>query len=291
VEEPLAPRWPPLNRNERGRLTATATPEIELPVMPRRLSPSALEKFRACPKAFRLQYLDRAEGKDRPSAVLAVGNAVHHALERFYGLPAQHRNLELLHQALRAVWPEHRKDGCFRDELEEIEYGQQALAMLGRFADEHDLLAAPLAREQWLEARLANGIEVFGKVDRVDRVEGGLKVIDYKTGRRAVTQEALPELPAARVYALAAQERYDQPVVEVSLLYLALGRELTWRPDVGELDRARVALTAEIDDLRATSEFRATPGAQCRFCPFADSCEERTLVRLEDIAVLEEVPF
>lgn len=260
-------------------------------MLPRRLSPSALEKFRACPKAFRLQYLDKAEGRDMPSAVLAVGNAVHHALERFFGLPAQHRNLDLLHQALRAVWPEHRKDGCFRDELEEIEYGQQALAMLSGFADAHDLLAAPLAREQWLEARLANGIEVFGKVDRVDEVEGGLKVIDYKTGRRAIAQKALPELPAARIYALAAQDHYARPVVEVSLLYLALGRELTWRPDTGELDRARDALIAEIDGLRATNDFRATPGAQCRFCPFADSCEERTLVRLEDIAITQEVPF
>jgi putative RecB family exonuclease len=169
-------------------LTATATPETTLPVMPRRLSPSALEKFRSCPKAFRYQYVDKAEGDDRPGAVLAVGNAVHHALECFYGLPGEHRTLENLHQALRSVWGRHRKPGCFRDELEEIEYGQQALETLARFAGEHDLLARPLAREEWLEVRLPNGIEVFGKVDRVD---GGLKVIDYKTGRRAITQKTL----------------------------------------------------------------------------------------------------
>jgi hypothetical protein len=102
----------------------------------RRISPSAISRYVLCPKQYRLHDLERLGPKQQRSPILARANAVHHALERFYGLPPEHRQPENLERALRAVWPEHRV-GVFRSVDEEIFHGQAALEMLR-------VLAAPL---------------------------------------------------------------------------------------------------------------------------------------------------
>ena len=50
-----------------------------------RLSPSALDRFRACPKQFYLSDIERAPREAETSTVLMQGNAIHAALEKFYG--------------------------------------------------------------------------------------------------------------------------------------------------------------------------------------------------------------
>jgi hypothetical protein len=52
----------------------------------RRFSPAALERFRRCPKAFEFQHITGAQGQRHPSPLLGQANAIHHALERFFGV-------------------------------------------------------------------------------------------------------------------------------------------------------------------------------------------------------------
>lgn len=263
---------------------------------PRRMSPSGLERYRSCPKAFAYQYIEKAEQEDRPSPILVIGNAVHGALDRFYGLPDEHRSLDVLHQALRSVWPEHRNADAFMDTREESESGMAALEMLSRYADSHDLHARPREREGWGRAQLPNGIQVFGKLDRIDiDDDGAVTVIDYKTGRRAISEKEMPENVAAQIYCLAVADRFRGAAVTFRLEYLALGRDLSWSPTAEQLAAARerlVALTDEVHGLDyEAGEFVATPGAACGFCPFAYMCPDKDRVRLEDLVVSEAVPF
>lgn len=258
---------------------------------PKRMSPSALARFEECPKAFEYQYVLKTEGEDRPSPVLVVGNAIHAALERFFGLPTQDRSEDVLHQALRSVWPQYIKDGAFFDKDEEIDAGRDALALLSRFWETEDCTVKPRMREDWVSCGLPNGLRVFGRVDRIDDVEGGIAVVDYKTGKRAVSEKELPQTPAAKVYALAAQDRFRLPVMEVRLVYMALGKTVSWRPTADELEQAGRDLVALTDSIHATAAFEARPGAACRFCAYGSVCEDKDRVRLEDLVVSEEVGF
>lgn len=261
---------------------------------PSRLSPSAIARYRTCPKMFRLQDLERQAPKQEPSPIFARANAVHHALERFFGLPAEHRQAMNLERALRAVWPQHRKGGVFRNVDEEIEHGRAALEMLRLFGENFDLHAIPLAREQWLGKRLA-GIEVYGKVDRIDPVRGGgIEIIDYKTGTRPLEPEDLKQEPATQVYVAAAESAYDENVKRVRLIYLPLAREVAWDLEPEDAHDLRSKLekwAAHILDAADADTFPATPGPQCNWCPFALRCHERTQVRLEDLVPVEGLPF
>lgn len=270
---------------------APADGDPSIPI-PRRLSPSALERYRACPRQFLFADVERApRPEEPPSPILCQGNAVHHALERFYGLPLEDRGLENLHRALRAVWCEHRRRGTFSGREEEKRYGEEALEMLSRYADAYDLERVPLAREQWVQTPVEE-VQLFGKIDRVDEAAGGgLWLIDYKTGRRQLDPAELPEQSAVQLYAVAAEASFQREVERVSIIYLRSGDEVRWNPERDDIAEARERLARLIHEIKADTVFEANPGDQCRFCPFALSCPARQAVSLADLPLIEGMPF
>jgi RecB family exonuclease len=257
----------------------------------RRISPSAISRYGLCPKQYRLNDLERLAPKQQRSPILARANAVHHALERFYGLPPEHRQPENLERALRSVWPEHRV-GVFHSVDEEIFHGQAALEMLRVFGRTFDLDALPLAREQWLTAELPSGVQVFGKVDRIDPLRGGgIEIIDYKTGAKMLDERDLRGEPATWVYVAAAEAAYDELVRRVRLIYVPAGVDVSWEPERDDVKELRKRLIRIVGEIETETAFVATPGEHCRWCAFALRCEERTRVTLEELVPVEGLPF
>jgi RecB family exonuclease len=256
-----------------------------------RISPSAINRYVTCPKQYRVYDLERAAPRPEPSPILARANAVHHALERFFGLPDEDRRPENLERALRAVWPEHRR-GAFRSVDEEIEHGQAAIEMLRLFGRRFDLNAVPLAREQWLTAELPSGVQVFGKVDRIDPLRGGgMELIDYKTGARMLEQGDLKHEPATWVYVAAAEAAYIDEVRRVRLIYLPTGADVVWEPEREDVRELRKRLILTVREIEQAVEFTARPGPACNWCAIRLRCRERTEVSLDELVPVEGLPF
>lgn len=269
------------------------SPHIDIPFRSR-VSASAINAFEQCPKMYVLKYLDRKKGRSRQNNSLAVGNAVHHALQMFFGLPDERRSLDDLHDCLRTVWHYYRADAGFASREEEAAAGFDALALLTRFYNANDVFAAPLAREEWVESRpLGTDISTYGKVDRIDASEtdSGLVVIDYKTGRREVDEADLPEDRAAQIYLAATGDDFAEPVVAVKYLYLASGNEAIWRPEADDLDTVRGSLELVTAEMLHARDLDATPGEHCRFCDFRRMCPEANRTDPESIEVPEGFDF
>jgi len=260
---------------------------------PTRLSPSALSRYRLCAKQFFLADVEKAPRREEPSPVFAQANAIHAALEKFFGLRPEDRDpaVAVLHQALRKFWPDYRETETFTTVDQEIDFGRAALAQLETFASNFDTTVEPLAREQWVSTRLPNGIELFGKIDRVDRFEDGIAVVDYKTGRHQIDQDDLPGEPAAQVYLLAAEHTFGLPVRLVRFIYLATGTDVRWYPEREDVPAIGESLTALTSSIQKADNFPASPGEQCRWCPFALRCPDRGHVELSDLASPEGLPF
>jgi RecB family exonuclease len=270
------------------------SPESEVRyTMPPRLSASAINRFEICPKQFLFADLLRERQQEEPSPILVQANAVHHALERFFGLPLDHREPENLIRALRSAWPQHRKRGAFATAEEEAFYGGEAIAMLRSFAAAFALGAEPLAREQWLKGRTKSGVEIIGKLDRVDEQSDGLSITDYKTGQRMLEPEDLRHEAAVAVYVSLAEASYGRPVTSVRYLYLRNAVDAVWEPERDQVEALKRGIATRIGEIRrATKEgFVATPGEHCRFCPFSLRCPERSRVSLEDLQIAEGLPF
>ncbi len=259
--------------------------------LPTRISPTALSRYVQCPRSFLLTDIERVGAREERSPILVQGNAVHHALERFYGLPLEDRRPEVLERALRTVWPQHRRPGSFTTKEEEAVFGAAAVDMLRSFGERFDLLVEPLAREQWVGVRIA-GIQLYGKIDRVDRARGGgLELLDYKTGRRMLDAADLAREPAVQVYVIASEGEWKLPVERVRFIYLARQEEVVWEPEREDIEELKVRLIESVKALQKDEVFEARPGDQCRFCAAALHCSERQRVDLDDLVPVEELPF
>ena len=256
-----------------------------------RLSPAAITRYRTCPKSFLLTDIERVQRRGEASPIFAQGNAVHHALERFYGLPAEERQPENLERALRSVWPGVRSPGAFASKDEEATFGGAALEMLRSYGERFDLAVEPLAREQWISLRVA-GLTVSGKIDRIDRRGDGLDIIDFKTGRRRLEREDLAEEPSVQVYVAGAEAEFQLPVERVRFIYLALDEEVSWELEREDVDELKRRLVETVKRIQSDEVFEAVPGDHCRFCPARLRCPDRQRVSLASLTPpLEGLPF
>jgi RecB family exonuclease len=256
-----------------------------------RFSPSAIEAYQACPRKFYYQYVARADGRERPSPVLCQASAIHEALDRFFGLRPEERNEETIHRALRSVWPNHRRPGAFANREQEAEWGRAGLEMLSSFLEHFDSTGQPISREGWVSAQLPNGAEVFGKVDRVDEIDQGLDVIDYKTGKISIDEAELGGLPATQVYALGAAAEHGRPVARVRFVFLKAAQELRHDIEDEDIEAIRDKLVEITGEIMAEREFPTRPGEACRWCPFSYACPDANRVEISDLEVSEDLPF
>jgi putative RecB family exonuclease len=259
-------------------------------VLPPRLYPSSIGRYRTCPRQFLFADIERAPRSGETSPALVVGLAVHAALDSFYGLSLEQRRPENLERALRAAWPNVRKPNSFASRDEEISCGHSALQMLHRYSETFDLRVVPLGRERWVKFRL-DGQEISGKIDRIDEGRyGGIDLIDYKTGRFMLDEDDLPREAAVQVYALGAEATLRRQVERIRFIYLAQGAEISWEPEREDVEVLAERLKTTLDELRRDQLFEPRPGQHCGFCPFL--CDARGRGELEQLVVdPEEVPF
>lgn len=260
--------------------------------LPSRLSPSALTRYRTCPKQFYLLDIERLGRDEGKSPNLAVGNAIHEALHLFYGLPLEYRSFENMERCLRSVWKTHTR-GVFQTLDEEAAAGIGALSMLRNYCGSFDIKVDPVVRERWVGVRV-NGTSLYGKIDRADRVGAGLQLVDYKTGRRALESSDLRHEPAVQVYVLGAERTFGLPVERVRFIYLALGREVIWEPEREDVEELGRSLTRTLREIRGDEAFKARPGQLCGFCPAQIHCPDKDRVEIEKVALAaaqSEMPF
>jgi len=135
-----------------------------------------------------------------------------------------------------------------------------------------------------IEIDLGDGraLRVSGRIDRIDRrIEGGLVLRDYKTGRapkddggvfRGGRQLQIP------FYVLAAQKLFPGEAVEGAFLdYVDGGRQVAFRPELVTGPKFR-ALLRELVDLVARGVFVQEPSA-CDFCDFTVVCGPKGLLQ------------
>ncbi|MBK0870598.1 MULTISPECIES: PD-(D/E)XK nuclease family protein [unclassified Saccharopolyspora] len=244
-----------------------------------RVTPAKLATWASCPRKFRMAYLDRpAPPRAGAKAASTLGAAVHNALRIFFDLPAQQRSPERAAALVRKCW---KNDG-FADAAQAADYRERAQHWVSGYAERTD--AAPVAVERWVSAATGT-IIAEGRVDRIDRRDGELVIVDYKTGRRQLTEADARDSPALALYATAARKTLRAPTGRVELHHLptgsvaawqhseeSLGRHVEWAQQrAGELDAASGAFEA---GHRGADTFPPRPGRQCSWCDFRAHCPE-----------------
>jgi len=262
--------------------------------MPRRLypcTPTRLASWLDCPRRYRMTYLDRPPPpKGPPWAHNSLGASVHNALAGWWRLPLARRTVAAAGDLLDGGWI----DQGYAGDAQSAQWRDSARRMVERYTATLDPATEPLGVERTVGARTEQ-IVLSGRVDRLDerRGPGGdrvLAVVDYKTGRRPLTQDdARTSMPLA-LYALAAARMFRTVCRLVELHHLPTATVHAWEHSdagIGRQLRRAESIAAECAD--ADERFRAglpaaevdevfppRPGPACGWCDYRLLCPEGT---------------
>ncbi|GII80251.1 hypothetical protein Sru01_52330 [Sphaerisporangium rufum] len=279
--------------------------QLGLEGMPRRLytcTPSRLNTWLDCPRRYRFTYLDRpAPQKGPPWAHNSVGASVHNALAGWWREPYERRTPAMAAVLLTKGW---LTDG-FRGAEQSTRWRDRAREMVTGYAGTLDPADEPVGVERTVATR-TRVIAVSGRVDRIDRRGDELVIVDYKTGRRPLTEDDARSSLAMAIYAIAASRVLHRACRRVELHHVpsgaiaawehteeSLGRHLgraeeiateaadadeayrAWRGErppsraAGPADGSPADVPPELDRL-----FEPRPGPICSWCDYRRHCPE-----------------
>lgn len=262
---------------------------------PFELTPSQLSSLLACPRKYFLEREARADGPRGSGAVL--GTVIH--------LLAEHASREglTLEEAtarLDEVWHEIPFAAAWLSESERVE-ATNAVARLISWQEAHqdaELVGAEVPFDLALTVG-GHAVRVRGSVDRLERLpDGSLRVVDFKSSRRAPSRAEAESHEQIGLYQLAAEEGAFERVAPGAsgsaggvLVFLRDGDEypkVLGQPSL----RERPHLGDDPDEQRhptwvhhrlslacgrlAAGRWDAAPGGHCQYCPFAGSCPARS---------------
>lgn len=246
-----------------------------------RTSFSALETYKLCPQKYKFEVIDRIPAKKSSAALF--GTHIHGTLRFMFSRDPLFPTLDEVIAYYRENWPIDEKMPLAPEEKEI--YLAEGERMLKNFYAKNapwnfSVVDLESKFEVFIEDPKSRETHVLaGRIDRIDKVESGYEVIDYKTTRRMPSQADVDRNLQMSIYALGLQRRWPHVTsneIKLSLYYLKHGEKLsTMRTaEATEATAFEVLKTiAEIQKRLATGvRFEPVPGSYCDWCPYKPIC-------------------
>ncbi|MBI4157367.1 UvrD-helicase domain-containing protein, partial [Candidatus Woesebacteria bacterium] len=216
------------------------------------LSYSQIETFKICPLHYKLKYIYKVPTPS--SASQSFGTSMHAAIKAFYQLvvAGSKPTVKLIHECLEDAWV---KEGYTSKVHEKKFFDKGKLYLNGFLKVGFDPKNLPAAMEQPFTLPLSGDKEepmkIGGKIDRIDVLsDGGIEVIDYKTGATIPSQNDVDRNLQLSFYALAATKipmaPFGKPPEEVrlSLYFLDTQEKLSTFRTKEDLEKAAQEILA-----------------------------------------------
>ena len=263
---PLAPGSPPVVRPPTDGGPALYPDDTLV------LSASQLETYEDCPLRYFYEYVLRVRGDSNVYAEL--GTLVHKVLAAF--LDPEANDVEYSRNGLQELGERMWRDDLARYRPQVEEARRDYFDMLERWWEQEGALARPdvVAVERHFEVDVGPH-KIIGSVDRIDRVDGGLRIVDYKTGSKETPEAEMPDNLQLAVYHLAAARDPELaacgPATELDLVFLR-SMKVRSQPVTDDHEAATEARVMAVGDRILAEEFEPSVHANCRVCNFHRLC-------------------
>ncbi len=249
-------------------------PEIRRPYKVNKISYTDIEAFKDCPLKFYFRKVLNLPAPSGPQQ--SIGSVIHAVLEEAGQILKSGRtpSLEELVASFETRWQKI----FLRDPDRKERLRLRGRDLLERFLTmQSERKGTPIETERYFNFEIApqageNSPRLTGRIDRIDKTEGGLEVIDYKTGKStSANLKSDLQLP---IYSLACYDIYGEYPRRV--IYMFLGDDTLHDAcyDPESLENVRLEIMGTIDEIDK-SDFVATPGYICDSCDYRHVCPAR----------------
>ncbi|NQU82456.1 MAG: UvrD-helicase domain-containing protein [Parcubacteria group bacterium] len=265
--------------------------EEEQLILPEHFSYSQLSNFSKCPLMYKFSNILKIPTKGKP--MFSFGTTIHNTLYEFLKKQNQPEIIEqedlfgfdnnittntdgLSYKDLEEVYEQEWVDEWFESKAQKERYRKLGKKLIKELYDKFTVeppnilkIDDALALEIWFNLKIGGNL-LKGRIDRIDEVEGGVKVVDYKTGKSKDKLDADGKQQLL-LYQIAVEEVYGLKPVEMAYYYVEADKELSFLGTEKEKQDQKQKITEQIEKIKK-SDFTPTPGFHCQYCDFKDIC-------------------
>lgn len=234
---------------------------------------SNLQMFDICPMHYKAKVILNIPTPQ--ASVQSFGVSIHATLYKLYRFAKEGKTLDLseVKALLKNEWISEGYDG----KRHEAERFSQANKLIEEFYNtQFNPKSLPLGLELPFSFILKNGVKVFGKIDRVDKKDKGIEIIDYKTGEDNPKAKTAHELQLA-IYALAATKVKDSVLdktpdkISLTIHFLEGNTKKSMKFSDTDLEKLEDELIEKIKEIEK-SDFKCSGNMICKTCEYRMLC-------------------
>lgn len=221
---------------------------------------SRIDTYEMCPSKYFFSYIKKEPRLFGEAAVL--GNIVHSVLEHSVSgtEPLSLEDMQSRYESNRVSYDPNNQ---ISDIL--IEAGN---VILQEFYDANPDKVFDVYEKELGFNFVIGSYSIIGYIDRVDVVGDNVYIIDYKTGKREVSQKDIASNLQLGIYALAASNIFPDKTITASLHYLRSGRVKSHTFSAQDIENTKITLINRINRIVKDNNF--TPTSNERICSFCD---------------------
>ena len=246
-----------------------------------RISYSSLENFKQCPLKYKFSQIDKMKEPKSKEAIFGI--YIHKVLRWFYQKDPHFPTLDALLKYYRDYWPRKTEGFEWKDSEEEKSYFKEGLRILEEFYNKNiPHKTAILDLETRFEVVIdenpgkPNGKHILtGVIDRIDKLpDGTVEIIDYKTGKRMPSQNALDKNDQLSLYAIGLKSRWPRTKIKdlrLSLYFLKFNERINTKRTEKELKEVKNKIIELIHRIEK-SNFEPHSSVLCGWCGYRNIC-------------------
>ncbi len=243
------------------------------------LSYSKISTYIKCPLRYKFIYVDKLPTEVKP--YFSLGNSVHKVLEKFY---SPNENFIVLkknpYQYLLELFEENWISNGYKTKKEEQNAKEKAKKMLIEYYKKHIFGFKPAYEVETNFSFPFLGVEMKGRLDRVDMVSNNFIIIDYKTNSFLGDSFREEEILQPIIYNMAGNYKYGVgKIKKVSFHYLSKGKNIEFEISNYMMEKSKRRIGEILDNI-AKEVFPPKINGACESCEFKKICEAYALSKL-----------
>lgn len=255
-------------------------------VLPKKFSFTQLAGFSKCPLQYKFSHILKIPVFGKPT--FSFGKTMHNTLQKFFeiyiekseakqsnifGENIKNKNNLPSPDKLLKIFEENWIDEWYRSFNQKEEYRKKGINSLKEF---YNQIKNNPPQVMYVEKGFNIKIGKYtlkGRIDRVDRVEGGIEIIDYKTGK-SKNKLSLEDKKQLLIYQIAAEEVLGEKPQKLTYHYLDDNKQLSFLGKDKEIDKIKQEVLEQINKI-SQSDFISSPGKPipCSYCDYKFICE------------------